>query len=147
MLQLAEKLSEPARAATTLTLRFDQRQHCRLRVELDDGREAALRLARGVTLRDGDYLRADDGSVIEVRAAHEAISTVCSQDPLALARACYHLGNRHTPLEIRAGRIRYARDGVLDQMVRGLGLEVRSERAPFDPEPGAYGRGKGHSHA
>ncbi len=147
MLQLAEKLSEPGRAATTLTLSFDQRQRSRLRVQLDDGREAALRLARGVTLRDGDQLRADDGSVIEVRAADEAVSTVYSQDPLALALACYHLGNRHTPLEIRAGRIRYAHDHVLDQMVRGLGLEVRSEQAPFEPEPGAYGRGGGHSHA
>ena len=71
MLQVAEKIDEPARAGTTLTLSFDQRQHCRRRVRLDDGREAALRLTRGVTLRDGDRLRADDGSVIEVRAAHE----------------------------------------------------------------------------
>ena len=147
MLQLAEKLNQSARAATTRTLRYEQRQRCRLRVRLDDGREAALRLGRGVTLRDGDRLRADDGSVIEVRAADEALSTVRSQDPLALARACYHLGNRHTPLEIRDDRIRYAHDHVLDEMLRGLGLEVSAEQAPFEPEPGAYGRGEGHAHA
>lgn len=147
MLQIAEKLSEPGKPVTTLTLSFDQRQHCRLRVRLDDGREAALRLARGATLREGDRVRADDGSVIAVRAAQEEVSTVYSEDPLALARACYHLGNRHTPLEIRPGRIRYAQDHVLDRMVVGLGLEVRSEHAPFEPEPGAYDRGEGHAHA
>ena len=80
-------------------------------------------------------------------AADEAVSTVRSRDSLALARACYHLGNRHTPLEIRDGRIRYAHDHVLDEMLRGLGLEVRAEQVPFDPEPGAYGRGEGHAHA
>ena len=147
MLQLEERLNRPARAATTLTLSFEQRQRCRLRVRLDDGREAALRLGRGVTLRHGDLLRADDGCVVEVCAADEAVSTVRSRDSLALARACYHLGNRHTPLEIRDGRIRYAHDHVLDEMLRGLGLEVRAEQVPFDPEPGAYGRGEGHAHA
>ena len=147
MLQLAEKLSGPERAAATLTLSYDMRQRCRLRVELDDGREAALRLPRGATLRDGDRLRADDGSVVEVRAATESVSSVYSDDPVALARACYHLGNRHTPLEIRAGRVRFAQDHVLEEMVRGLGLAVRREQAPFEPEPGAYGRQDSHTHA
>jgi urease accessory protein len=56
-----------------------------------------------------------------------------------LARACYHLGNRHVPLQIESRRLRYLHDHVLDAMVLGLGLSVVVEDAPFDPEPGAYG--------
>jgi urease accessory protein len=36
---------------------------------------------------------------------------------------------------------------VLDDMLRGLGLDPAVVQAPFDPEPGAYGGGAhGHSH-
>ena len=55
----------------------------------------------------------------------------------------YHLGNRHVSLQVGDGWVRYQHDHVLDEMVRGLGLEVVFESAPFEPEGGAYG---GHSH-
>ena len=66
-----------------------------------------------------------------------------------MARACYHLGNRHVALQIEEGICRYQHDHVLDDMVRGLGIEVSVELAPFDPEPGAYGghASGGHHHA
>ncbi len=109
-------------------------------------------LERGTILRDGDLLLADDGRVVEVEAAPESVSTVQADDPRQLARACYHLGNRHVALQIGAGWLRYQHDHVLDDMVRGLGLEVRSELAPFEPEGGAYvshaaSHGHGHTHS
>lgn len=147
-LRLVERLEAHVRAASgaTLTLGYEARRRSRLRVRLDDGREAALLLPRGTQLRGGDRLRADDGSVIEVRAAPEAVSVACSPDPLRLARACYHLGNRHVALEIGAGCVRYLHDHVLDAMVAGLGLRVAAETAPFEPEPGAFGGGHPHGH-
>ena len=60
-------------------------------------------------------------------------------DPQLLARAAYHLGNRHVPLQIANGLLRYQHDHVLDEMLRGLNLDVQIEQAPFEPEPGAYG--------
>jgi urease accessory protein len=60
-------------------------------------------------------------------------------DPWQLARASYHLGNRHVALQIGQGWLRYQHDYVLDDMVRGLGLDVTVEEAPFEPEGGAYG--------
>jgi urease accessory protein len=80
--------------------------------------------------------------VVRVEAASERVSTVRSDDPLRLSRACYHLGNRHVALQIEPGRLRYLHDRVLDDMVRSLGLEVDTEDAPFEPEPGAYGHGR-----
>jgi len=60
MLSITEKLTTPATPQATLTLPFDLRQKSRLRVTLDDGREAGLVLERGTLLRGGDLLRADD---------------------------------------------------------------------------------------
>jgi urease accessory protein len=147
MIQVNERLSEVATPAATLTLRFEQRQKSRLRATLDDGAEAALMLPRGTVLRDGDLLRADSGLVIRVRAAAEGVSEVVSDDAVLLARACYHLGNRHVPLQIGAGFARYLHDHVLDEMVRGLGLAVQFAERPFEPEAGAYHGHGGHSHA
>ena len=147
MHELSLYSNTPGHADTTLTLPFESRQKSRLRVHLDNGEEAALFLERGQILRDGDHLRGKNGLVVEVRAAPEPVSTTASGDATLLARACYHLGNRHVALQIGAGWVRYRHDHVLDDMVRGLGLELRCEQAPFEPEPGAYqGGGHGHHH-
>ena len=95
-------------------------------------------LPRGLGLRDGDLLAADDGRIVTVVAPPEAVSTVSTNDPKALARAAYHLGNRHVPVQVGDGWLRYLADHVLDDMLRGLGLEPKSEQAPFEPESGAY---------
>lgn len=139
MLKLVEKTTNDLDATTTLTLRLEQRIKCRLKVTLDDGRDAGVFLERGETLKDGEQLKADTGEIIQVVAANESVSTVRCDDPLLLARACYHLGNRHVPLQITKDFVRYQHDHVLDDMIRGLGLEVDAEQAPFEPEPGAYG--------
>ncbi len=129
---------------TTLTLPLDRRVRSRQRVVLDDGREAGLFLARGQVLRDGDLLAGTDGLLVRVRAAAEPVSEVHCDDALLLARACYHLGNRHVVLQIGPGFVRYPHDHVLDDMLRGLGLQPTYAEAPFEPEPGAYGGASGH---
>jgi urease accessory protein len=130
----------------TLTLPFDQRQKSRQRARLDSGEEVGLTLARGRVLRGGDRLLASDTKVVLVQAQAEDVSTVPSQDAHALARVAYHLGNRHVPVQIGDGWLRYLHDHVLDDMVRALGLPVALHHAPFEPEAGAYGHGHGHEH-
>lgn len=150
MIELTRRL-EPsetgAEPETSLTLPLEKRSRSRLRATLDDGREAGLFLERGQVLREGDLLASADGLVVQVRAAAEPVSEVACPDPLLLARACYHLGNRHVALQIREGGLRYQHDHVLDGMLRGLGLEPVFAQAPFEPEPGAYGgSAQGHNH-
>lgn len=125
--------------AAQLVLPYEQRVKSRLRVRLATGEEAAVFLPRGYVLRSGERLLADDGRSIEVVAAAETVSVVCADEPLRLARAAYHLGNRHVALQIGAGWLRYLHDPVLDELMRGLGLSVRRQQAPFEPETGAYG--------
>lgn len=146
MIRLTQKITGPAAADTSVTLPLHLRIKSRLRVTLDDGRDAGLFLERGTTLKNGELL-AGDGITVLVRAANETLSIVRSDDPLLLARACYHLGNRHMSIQISPGELRYQHDHVLDDMLRGLGLDVTVAQAPFEPEPGAYGGNAGsHGH-
>lgn len=144
MLELTHKAGDGSAADDTVVLPYALRQKSRQRVRLASGREAAIVLPPGAHLHDGDCLRAEDGTIVRVRAAMEPVSTARTNEPLRFARACYHLGNRHVALQIGAGWVRYQPDHVLDDMVRGLGLTVESETVPFEPEGGAYA---GHAHA
>jgi urease accessory protein len=129
-----------------LVLPFDQRQKSRLLTRLSSGRELLLTLPRGGILRNGALLELSDGSIAEVRAAPERVSCVQSDDMLSLCRAAYHLGNRHVSLQIEPGRLTYLHDHVLDDMLRGLGLEPSLAERPFEPESGAYGGEHSHAH-
>jgi urease accessory protein len=148
LITITDRLPESESRApfTKLVLPFDQRQKSRLRAKLANGEEAGLILDRGAILRGGDCLLTEDGRVVEVVAALEELSCVRCDDPRQLARASYHLGNRHVSLQIGEGWLRYRHDHVLDDMLRGLGLTVTIESAPFEPEAGAYGGGHGHGH-
>lgn len=137
-----------APAGRSLTLPFERRARSRQRALLDDGGEVLLMLPRGTVLRDGDVLGSSAGDQVRpvvVRAADETVSVAASADPGLLLRAAYHLGNRHVPLQIGTGWLRYLADPVLDELCRGLGLAVAAARLPFEPEAGAYGGG-GHGH-
>ncbi|SMY16887.1 urease accessory protein UreE [Photobacterium aquimaris] len=122
-----------------LSLPIDSRIKSRLKVTLDDGRSGGVFLPRGHILRDGEQLLSRCGLTIEIKAAPESVSTVYSEDPLLLSRIAYHLGNRHVPLQITEQWLRYQHDHVLDQMVLGLGGEIKIGIEPFEPEGGAYG--------
>lgn len=147
IIRLVRKAPVPADLQPSVTLTWEQRTRSRLRAQLDDGRPVGILLPRGTTLRDGDGLESETGLRVRVRAAPETLSRAESADALLLARACYHLGNRHVALQIDPGCLSYLHDHVLDDLVRGLGLAVRVESGPFEPESGAYGgSATGHQH-
>ena len=138
MIRITSILENSSAHDTTLSLPIRERTKSRIKVTLDDGREAGLFLPRGEVLRGGDLVQSDAGLVVKINAAPETVSTVTSDSAHALARASYHLGNRHVPLQIEPEFLRYQHDHVLDDMVIGLGLSVAVEEAPFEPEGGAY---------
>jgi urease accessory protein len=149
MLTLTRRCMTPTQTTVMPVLRlpFETRQKSRFRACLTDGTEVGVMLERGQVLRDGECLCAAAGDVVvRVQAAPEPVSEVHSADALLLLRAGYHLGNRHVPLQVGPGWLRYLHDHVLDEMVRGLGLSVGFTQAPFEPEAGAYAAG-GHAHS
>lgn len=136
-------------ATEWLPLPFESRCKSRLRAKLESGEEIGLFLPRGTVLRGGNRLLGNDGRIVEIVAAGEKLMEARSDEPLLVAKAAYHLGNRHVAVELRKGCLRFGADHVLGEMVRGLGLPVAELIAPFEPESGAYGaHGHGsHSHA
>ena len=88
MLKASEVIDHVTQHDFTLTLPYELRQKSRLRASLDNGDEVGLMLPRGTVLRGGDFLKAETGEVILVKAADEVVSTVAEKKPTLFARAC-----------------------------------------------------------
>ena len=144
-----EKLANKHTAAETalnLVLPFDLRQKSRQLAHLDNGTEVGLFLPRGTMLKEGDVLETDDGTFVRVVAAIEHVLFIQGKTEHDLIRAAYHLGNRHTRVEVGMDYLKLGYDSVLRDMLLGLGLSVEEADLPFEPEPGAYGGGHRHGH-
>lgn len=130
------------RRATTVELDWDRRQKSRVEATDSAGRRLGIFLPRGSVLRGGDVLVAEDGSLVRVVAAAQAVLriTACAEHggPADLPRAAYHLGNRHVALEVQLHCLQIEPDPVLAEMLRGMHLIVSDLQAPFEPESGAY---------
>ena len=136
--------------ASTITLDWDVRQKSRFDATDSTGRSLGIFLPRGSVLRGGDVLVAEDGSLILVKAAPQAVLriTACAQHGSAfdLTRAAYHLGNRHVPIELQPDHLKIEPDHVLAEMLRAMHMTVVSVEEAFEPESGAYGDHGGHGH-
>lgn len=128
---------DPGLVLPEIALDHAGRQRTRLRIEVD-GRCYAVLLHPGLPLGDGELLADDLKPHLRVRAAAEPVAVVRTTDPRLLARAAWHLGNRHVPVAIEADCLFLQPDHVLEDLLRGLGLDVHAEQRPFNPEPGAY---------
>lgn len=139
---------KPAEAKGTVTLSFEDRFRRRIRLIDDAGEPFLLDLAQATRFEDGDGLGLVEGGVLMVRAALEYVLDVIGTDIRHVARLAWHIGNRHTPVQVLDdGTLRIQYDHVLQHMLEGLGAVTARREAAFVPEPGAYdGRGGGHSH-
>ncbi|MES2889718.1 MAG: urease accessory protein UreE [Pseudomonadota bacterium] len=140
--------------APSVQLDWDVRQKSRFDAIDTEGRQLGVFLPRGTVVRGGDVLVAEDGTLVRVQAAPQAVMVVtpCAAhgSPFDLVRAAYHLGNRHVSLELQADRLQFEPDTVLADMLRKMHLDVVETQAPFEPESGAYAastQGHGHGHA
>jgi urease accessory protein len=125
-------------AADRVVLDADDRQRRRIVMRGEDGTEFLLDEAKPVSLHDGDGLMLDDGSMVAVVGKPEPLVEIAATTPQELARLAWHLGNRHTEVQVLAGKLRIRRDHVLEDMLRGLGARLTPLEAVFDPESGAY---------
>lgn len=114
----------------------------RRRLETGAGRAFLVDLAQTTSLDAGDALELSDGSLVAIEAAPEPLTEARGE----LARLAWHVGNRHTPCEIHADRLLIRRDHVIGHMLAHLGAALRDVTGPFNPEGGAYGHGRTHSH-
>ncbi|MDR3088495.1 MAG: urease accessory protein UreE [Desulfobulbaceae bacterium] len=148
---VVRQFAAPDRRATDiLPLPHDRRAKSRQNFSLPGDESILCQLPPGVTPHDGAKLLAENESgqikIIQIEAASESLIEARAAAML-LARAAWHLGNRHVALEIgedAAGFfLRFPLDHVLEAMLAGLGCATRRITAPFNPEEGAYA---GHRH-
>lgn len=129
-----------------VTLTHDERHVRRRAISLGDGRKALVDFERPVVLQSGDVLELADGSFVEIAAALEPLYQVIGRDGAHLVELAWHIGNRHLPASLEAGRILILRDHVTKAMLEGLGATVEEIIAPFTPARGAYDAPEHHHH-
>ncbi|MHA6263559.1 urease accessory protein UreE [Arenibacterium sp. CAU 1754] len=100
-------------------------------------------LAQTVSLDQGDALEMENGVLIGIEAAPEPLLRVSGDN---LPRLAWHIGNRHTPCQIKADHLLIQRDHVIMAMLAHLGADMTEVTEPFTPEGGAYGHGRTHAH-
>lgn len=127
-----------------VTLSYEQRTKGRFKTITDSGEELGVFLDRGKVLQEGDGLKTEDQKLVRVACLPEALTEARCEDWLTFARCCYHLGNRHVPLQVGDRWVRFQPDHVLEDMVRLLGLSPTPIVAAFTPENGAYAGGHHH---
>jgi urease accessory protein len=135
-----------ATAIDRVVLDADDRHRRRVTLIGERGTAFLLDLPHATALRDGDGLVLEDGTMVCVAGKPEPLIEIAAADPTELARLAWHIGNRHTDVQIVGERLRIRHDHVLEDMLRGLGARLTAIEAPFDPEPGAYGHRHDQSH-
>ena len=138
--------------AATVELDWDVRQKSRFDTTDSLGRHLGVFLPRGTLLRGGDVLVVEDGSMVRVLAAPQAVLRISTcpthGSPFDLTRAAYHLGNRHVPIELKPDHLKIEPDHVLADLLRAMHLIVNTVDEAFEPEGGAYSAAthEGHHH-
>jgi urease accessory protein len=125
-------------ATDRVVLDADERHRRRVVLTGERGTTFLLDLPQPTMLRDGDGLVLDDGSIVRVVGRPEPLIEATAADAHELARLAWHLGNRHTEMQVAGDRLRIRRDHVLEEMLLGLGAQLTAVEAPFEPEGGAY---------
>jgi urease accessory protein len=129
---------DSAAAIDRVALDASERHRRRLVLTAERGTILLLDLPHATTLKDGDGLVLDDGAVVRVVGKPESLLEITAANAVELARLAWHLGNRHTDVQVVGERLRIRRDHVLAAMLERLGAQVTEIDAPFDPESGAY---------
>lgn len=132
-----------------IRLDYEGRFLRRRRLVAEGGTAFLADLPEATSLNPGDALALSDGRHVAVLAAVEPVLVITGP----LTRLAWHIGNRHTPCQIKTDRLVIRQDHVLEDMLKRLGATVARAEQPFSPEGGAYGHGRtfghdhGHAHA
>ena len=135
-----------AAAIDRVVLDAGDRNRRRIVLKGEKGTEFLLDFEKPVTLHDGDGFLLDDGSIVLVAGAPEVLIEISAHSALDTVRLAWHLGNRHTDVQIVGDKLRIRRDHVLEDMLRGLGAHLTPLEAPFDPEMPAPAHEHHHGH-
>ncbi|TQI76319.1 urease accessory protein [Bosea sp. AK1] len=140
------------RVVDTLALGHRDRTINGVSVRATGGLELAISLDKAATLNDGDALKLEDGTLVQIKAAPESLLEIRAENPLRLVRLAWHLGGHHVPAEMAADALYIPNDAALGELVRGQGCSMTVVERPFQPEAEVHHHahgddcGCGHDH-
>ncbi|MAZ66959.1 MAG: urease accessory protein UreE [Kangiellaceae bacterium] len=146
MLKVIKNLGHihPQQLDDVVTLPFELRTRGRFKSQTSSGLDVGVFLERGKVLQAEDVLETECGKRIQVKAELEDVIEATTDNWETFSRSCYHLGNRHVPLQIGERWLRFKPDHVLEDMIKRQGMHCEQKLAPFSPENGAYSGGHHH---
>ncbi|GJE44552.1 urease accessory protein UreE [Methylobacterium soli] len=137
----------PEGIVDTVTLDHAGRGQGHAHLTAEGGLSFDLALAKAATLEDGDALRLEDGRLIEVRAAGEALLEVRAENPARLMRLAWQLGGNHVAAEIGSDVLYVPASPATAELIRGQGCTATAVTRAFRPERKAHDHSTcGHDH-
>jgi len=112
-------------------------------LETESGLKFLVDLPKTRSISKNEAFLLEDGRLVGVVFADEELLQIKGD----LLKFAWHIGNRHVPCQIEEARLLIQNDHVIKEMLINLGAEVETISEPFNPEGGAYGHGRTHSHA
>jgi urease accessory protein len=147
MLKVIENIGhQHIEADEIVYLPYETRVKARFQVNSKTGQSIGFFLTRGRVIQHKDVCKTECGKTVRVLADQEALTHASIDDWPTLAKGCYHMGNRHVPLQVGDLFMRFQEDQVLEKMLEGFGMKIESVREIFSPENGAYSVPHNHSH-
>ena len=146
MIRATSIISSDETPADTITLSYEDRHRRRIAMTGDNVLSFLLDLPKTTELLHGNDLLLEDGRRVRVIAAKEILMKVTTNSLHHLLATTWHIGNRHLPCEIKENYLLLRHDHVIFEMLEKLGAYVQKVEATFNPEGGAYGIGRTHSH-
>ena len=126
-----------------ITLTYEERFIRRKKLTTDNGTAFFVNLSETVSINENNFFELENGNLIKVLSKEENLIEVTGEN---IKQIIWHLGNRHLPTQIEDNRVLIQDDAVILDMILKLNGNVKKVFEKFNPEGGAYGLGRTHSH-
>ena len=135
----------------TVSLQWFEADRRIIRTTTTGGREIAFRLLKeGQRLHHEDVVYLDKQLVIVVQIEPSEVMVLAPQTLPEMARACYEIGNKHTPLFLDGNELLLPFDKPLFEWLQAAGFTPIQQQRRLSEQlraNSAPGVGGGHSHA
>ena len=126
-----------------ITLTYEERFIRRKKLTTDNGTNFLVNLSATVSVDENNFFELENGYLIKILSKEENLIEVTGEN---IKQIIWHLGNRHLPTQIEESRVLIQDDAIILDMILKLKGNVRKVFEKFNPEGGAYGLGRTHSH-
>lgn len=122
-----------------------------LRKTTQSGREIAFRLLKeGQRLKHNDVVLISDDQVIAIEILPSDVIVLSPQTLPEMARACYEIGNKHSPLFLDGNEVTLPYDKPMFEWLQAAGFAPKQEQRRLSQAlraNSAQGHGHSHSHS